>query len=62
MKKRHIILLAIGVAFALLLGVPMAISAAGGGDAIAGLKEFYNLLVQLAQQGLNAYIEFLKAI
>lgn len=63
MKVCKIALLAIGLALLLIIAIPVTVSATiGGSDAPAGLKEFYAFLVNLAQQGLDAYVVFLKAL
>lgn len=62
MKLRYKVLLGLIVTLVLLLIVPVLASAANGGEALNGLKEFFVLLVNLAQKGLEGYIEFLKAI
>ena len=62
MKLWHIILASIGLILILTIGFPMVASAVGGGDALAGLKEYYAFLVELAQKGLEGYIEFLGAL
>ena len=62
MKLWKWILIGVGIACVLAIAVPMCVSAASGGDALAGLKEFYTFLIQLAQVGLQGFIEFLNAI
>jgi len=62
MKARKIVLLVIGLALLLVIAIPVTVAALTQGDALAGLTEYYDFLVDLAKQGLNAYVEFLEAL
>jgi len=60
-KKKIILFSVIGALVALFL-IPTAAGAATQSEALAGLKEYYSLLVDLAQKGLETYIQYLKAL
>ncbi len=62
MKKRHIVLLSVLIAIILLVVIPVAVSAASGGDALAGLKEFYGFLSSLATLAFQGYTKFLESL
>jgi len=64
-KKKIALIAVIGVLAAFFL-IPTAVGAVTQPQALAGLKEYYQFLLQLAkdmaEKGLDAYIEYLKAL
>ncbi len=62
MKKRYIVLIAIGIALFSLVIIPVAVSAASGGDAFDGLREFFTFLYSLATLAYQGYIAFLASL
>jgi hypothetical protein len=62
LRLRYKLLIVLGVSTIMLIGVPLTVGAVTSSDALAGLQQFYGLLVDLAQKALEGYIEYLKAL
>ena len=58
LKRWWLSLVIVGVALLL----PLSVSAVTAPDALSGLKEYFSFLIGLAEQGVEGYKEFLKAL
>jgi len=60
-KKKIALFGAIGALVAFFL-IPIGVGAITQSEALAGLKEYYDFLVRLAEKGLEGYVKYLKAL